>query len=39
MELINKEVKIFKPMCDVLDKCNINNCIYLILHSLQDCEE
>lgn len=29
MELVSKELKIFKPMCNVLDKCNINSCIYL----------
>ena len=36
MELINKNEKIFKPMCDILDKCNINNCIYLGDNSLDN---
>lgn len=35
MELVNKDIKIFGPMCDVLDKKNINNCIYYSKDNLE----
>lgn len=35
MELINKDMKILGPMYDVLDKKNINNCIYFSKENLE----